>query len=543
MAIRGSLREASLPDVLQLLAMGKKTGCLSVTHRTNFGYIYFDRGRIAYASIVNRRDRLGDLLVKAGLITRSQLEAAISVQATEPNRRLGDIVVSQRLVTREALHDQVRTQIEEAVYYLFTWSQGTFNFEPDVRPEEQDYLAAINPESLLLEGAHRVDEWSLIERKVPSFDVVFDVDREHVRQSTVSFTPIQDTVLALLDGRRDVRTIVDESGLDEFEVGKALYGLASASFVHRIGRTKAADPAVSDARVEEHRNLGIAFYKTGMFEEAIREFRRVSELRPADHGAPFYLGLVLMRQGKWPAAVAAYQEAAALPGARPGVFHNLAYALERLGRHDEAQTALEQAATRGGRDDARVRMSLGVLALRRGAVADADALLGAARSLWGVRPPAPAWFHYAALAAAMRGELDRAISLLREGVGHHPRAAALYNNLAAVLERRGSYADAALAIERGLQEDSGMAQLHKNAGDYAYRAARYDEAFDAYQRAARANPALGDDLFFKMGNIQYRRGDTAGAVQCWERALELDPDSAIVRSNLDTVRRAAGAQA
>jgi hypothetical protein len=37
MAIRGSLREASLPDVLQLLAMGKKSGCLSVTHRHAFG--------------------------------------------------------------------------------------------------------------------------------------------------------------------------------------------------------------------------------------------------------------------------------------------------------------------------------------------------------------------------------------------------------------------------------------------------------------------------------------------------------------------------
>jgi len=541
MAIRGSLREASLPDVLQLLAMGKKTGCLSVTHRNSFGYIYFDRGRISYASIVNRRDRLGDLLVKASLITRAQLEAAISIQASDPSRRLGDIVVSQRLVTREALHAQVRTQIEEAVYYLFTWSQGTFNFEPDVLPEEQDYLAAINPESLLLEGAHRVDEWSLIERKVPSFDVVFDVDREHVRQSTVIFTPIQDTVLALLDGRRDVRTIVDDSGLGEFEVGKALYGLASASFIHRVGRTKAADPAVSDARVEEHRNLGIAFYKTGMFEEAIREFRRVAELRPADHGAPFYLGLVLMRQGKWPAAVTTYQQATALPGARPAMFHNLAYALERLGRYDEAQAALEQAATRGGRDDARVRMSLGVLALRRGALADADALLGAARALWGVRPPSPAWFHYAGLTAAMRGELDRGIALLREGVGHHPHAAPLYNNLATVLERRGSLADAALAVERGLQEDPGLAPLHKNAGDHAYRAARYDEAFDAYQRAARANPALGDDLFFKMGNIQYRRGDTANAMQCWERALELDPDSAIVRSNLEVVRRAARA--
>ena len=57
MAIRGSLKEASLPDVLQLLAMGKKTGCLSVAHKNNFGYIYFDKGRICYASVVNRRDR------------------------------------------------------------------------------------------------------------------------------------------------------------------------------------------------------------------------------------------------------------------------------------------------------------------------------------------------------------------------------------------------------------------------------------------------------------------------------------------------------
>ena len=77
MAIKGSLKEASLPDVLQLLAMGKKTGCLSVTHRNNFGYIYFEKGRIAYASIVNRRDRLGDLLIKAGLLTREQIDQAV----------------------------------------------------------------------------------------------------------------------------------------------------------------------------------------------------------------------------------------------------------------------------------------------------------------------------------------------------------------------------------------------------------------------------------------------------------------------------------
>ena len=153
MAIKGSLREASLPDVLQLLAMGQKTGCLSVTDRNNFGYIYFDRGRISYASIVNRRDRLGDTLVKNNVITQRELDAAIDAQATQQrNKRLGEILIEQHILTREELHRYIRVQIEEAVYYLFTWMQGTFSFEADMRPDDHDVLVSINPESLLLEG-------------------------------------------------------------------------------------------------------------------------------------------------------------------------------------------------------------------------------------------------------------------------------------------------------------------------------------------------------------------------------------------------------
>src|SRR5215210_6895099 len=104
MAIKGSLKEASLPDVLQLLTMGKKTGCLAVTHRSNFGYIYFDKGRICFASIVNRRDRLGDILVKSGLISPEQLDYAIGLQSKQRDKRLGDLLVSQDIISREALH-------------------------------------------------------------------------------------------------------------------------------------------------------------------------------------------------------------------------------------------------------------------------------------------------------------------------------------------------------------------------------------------------------------------------------------------------------
>src|SRR5687767_11103322 len=124
MAIKGSLREASLPDVLQLLAMGQKTGCLSVADRSSFGTIYFSKGRISYASIVNRRDRLGDILVKNGLITQQELDSAIQAQTRQRDKRLGEILIEQKILTREELHRYIRLQIEEAVYFLFTWTQG-----------------------------------------------------------------------------------------------------------------------------------------------------------------------------------------------------------------------------------------------------------------------------------------------------------------------------------------------------------------------------------------------------------------------------------
>lgn len=537
MAIKGSLKEASLPDVLQLLAMGQKTGCLSVTDRSNFGYIYFDRGRISYASIVNRRDRLGDMLVKAAVLTQTELDSAIDVQGTQHrHKRLGEILIEQQILSREELHRYIRIQIEEAVYYLFTWTQGTFSFEADIRPDEHDVLVSINPESLLLEGARRVDEWSLIEKKVPSFDIIFGVDDGRLAASEAQLTPLQEQLLPLIDGRRDVTVLIDASGAGEFEVGKALYGLATAGFLHIIGKSRPVDEVALEARVEEHRNLGAAFYKTGMYEEATREFRRVVELQENDVQARFFLALVAMREGRWSEAVLTLREATAQPAARAAVYHNLAYALERMGHHDEARDVLNEAARRGGTEDPRTRISLGVLALKRGDLAEADETLTSARALFGKKMPPPAWFHYAALAAALRDDLDRAIALITEGLNVHPRGPVLCNTLAVLLERRGELAAAGQAAERGLQENGALPQLHKNLGDALYGAGRYDEALEAYQRAIKLNPALGDDVYCKLGNIRYKWQEKDQAMAYWERALALNPDNQSLRANLELVR-------
>ncbi len=537
MAIKGSLKEASLPDVLQLLAMGRKTGCLSVNHRTNFGYIYFDKGRISYASIVNRRDRLGDMLVKNGIISAEQLKSAIEAQDQERERRIGELLVEMGYLSRDALRQHIREQIEEAVYFLFTWNQGSFNFEADVQPDEQEFLVSINPESLLLEGARRVDEWTLVEKKIPTFDIVFEVDRPKILASDLDLTPEQRGLLELVDGRRDVQQIIDASGMGEFEVGKVLYGLATTGFLHRIGTSKAGDAQVSEARVQEHYNLGVAFYKTGMFDEAVREFRRVMDLKPNDPSAQFYLGLVQLRQERWHDALATFEAAVARPGATAAVYHNLAYALERLGRLAEAQRALQEASARSQGASPQIETSIGIVALRSGDLAAADEALTAARPLW-PRAPSAAWYHYAALTAALLGDLGRAQTILDEAVGAHPHSAVLYNNLAVVRERQNAGEAAAAALDRALSEDPSVPQVHKNLGDVAYRAGRFDEALESYQRAIKAKPDLGDDVYLKLGNIKFRQQQKEEALRLWQRALELDPTNAIVRTNLDAVRQA-----
>ena len=538
MAIKGSLKEASLPDVLQLLAMGKKTGCLSVADRSNFGYIFFEQGYITYASIVNRRDRLGDILVKNLLVTQEQLESAIERQRHERDKRVGELLVAMGALSRPDLERFMLVQIEEAVYFLFTWSTGTFSFESDVRPETQDFLVRISPESLLLEGARRVDEWSLIEKKIPGFDLIYVIEKQRLESSGVSLTHEQQRILPLLDGVRDVARVVEDSGLLEFEVGKALYGLITAGFAHRLGRTSAPAtvPSVSDARVEEHRNLGLAFYKTGMFDEAGREFRRVVDLRPQDQQAHFTLGLVALRQQRWADAVDGFRHAAEHAGGNAAILHNLAFALEQLGRLAEADAAFAAAAARAT-NDPRVLTGWGVLAVKRGLAEQALDRLDRAHALLAGKAPPAVWFWARSLAAIVAGREAEALTYAEQGAAAFPRHAVLRNNLGVLYERANRAEQAEILIAAALEDDPALPQLSKNLGDLFYRTGRAEEAQQAYVRAVKLAPRLGEDVHFKLGNIAFKQLRTQDAAAHWREALALNPAHEMARRNLETLER------
>ena len=412
MAIKGSLKEASLPDVLQLLAMGKKTGCLGLAFHDSFGSIYFDTGRISYAEIANR---------------------------------------------------QIDT--ENAVYNLFTWTSGTFNFEPGVVPKAGTTLASVDPQSLLLEGARRVDEWTLVEKKIPSFELVFALDRQRLLVNKLALTPQQEILIPLVDGSRDVTALVRDSGLSDFEVGKALYGLITASFVLPVGRATRPQSAPQDASPDERRNLGIALYRAGMYDESERELRSIGLSATVDPLALFHVGLIALRKGDWQGAVDSFQAAAPAAREKAALLHNLALAYERLGQIEKAKLLAERAVAASRKPEPKMQLQLGIIALRSGDLRGAKTALAEARTHWTSTSPPAVWFHYAGLASAMGGDPRREKLLLGAGTEAYPEEPVLLNNLAAACLDERDFELAREAAEHGLAIAPEIPQLHRNLAD------------------------------------------------------------------------------
>ncbi len=533
MAIEGALHDVSLADICQLLGMGMKTGCLSMTDRSNFGYIYFEKGRIIYASVLNRKDRLGELLVRNHVITRKDLSDAMEVQGKERGKRLGEILVESGALTGDDLKKFIQLQIEEAVYHLFTWQQGSFHFDPDQMPDEEGiYLVSIPAEALLMEGARRVDEWSQIEKKIPSMDVVFQLDKNpDESEEDVELTKDQKKILPYIDGVRTVTEIMNEAGLVEFDTGKALYGLIQAGFVSRAGERSTQEETGGDEALQQHLNVGTAFYRSGMFEDAEREFEQALEIDPKQARANFMMGLIAFRRGKLEESL---QHFGSMP---PGsgdysVHRNTALALELMGRYDDSLRELD-AALVARPDDHEVHLARAIVHMKRRDVNKALEALRAYRTNPRVKKPSPRYYAYTVLASAVGGDLDYSVAVGREGMTHYPESGPILVNLAAVLERRGEVDAAAALYKRAISLSPPVPQAHKNLGDQAYAHGDTVGAQTQYEKAVKLSPRLGDDVYLRLGTLAYKGNDRDMALLLWRRALDLNPHNEAVKANLE----------
>jgi len=175
------------------------------------------------------------------------------------------------------------------------------------------------------------------------------------------------------------------------------------------------------------------------------------------------------------------------------------------------------------------------VALARGDANAAEARLDAAMALFGTTTPPPTLAWARARASALLGDLEGAMTRIREGLEAHPGHPVLKATHAVFLEASGDLAAAEAELRDAIAEGPGMPQVTKNLGDICYRSGRYEEAESWYRRTVALAPDLGDDLYFKLGNLALKRHEAEEARRCWEQALTLNPDHQLARANLESL--------
>ncbi len=345
MAIQGPLRELGIHDVFQLLDLGRKTGALLITSalRQNEGTIWFHEAAVVAASIQSNPHPLGTALLRAGKIREEDLTRARDLQAQGDARRIGEILVAAGALSDRELKTQVRAHIEEVVFTMLGWSEGYFVFEecaPEVIPRETDLRISV--EHLLLEGARRIDEWSRIQGRVAHLGVVARLASSGSEESgSLTLTPFEWRVLSATDGERDVQAIALSLGEPEFDVARALFGLASAGVI--VLRDPALESVQAAPRGDAEALLrqGETQLRAGNSEAARAAAQAALDGFPEDARTHLLVGSILLAERRFSEAESALREAVRLDpgGAKP--LRLLAWALLGSGRLEEAVHGFE----------------------------------------------------------------------------------------------------------------------------------------------------------------------------------------------------------
>ena len=137
------------------------------------------------------------------------------------------------VISEEELQRLMRMKAEEAIYDIFLWRDGEFRFADDELPTQEMIPLQIDVTGIIMEGTRRVDEWQRIRLLIPNEALVPTVVK-HLDDEIADrfhFDDAQRTVVAAIDGKRNVADMVLESRSSSFLVAETLYRLVREGYV------------------------------------------------------------------------------------------------------------------------------------------------------------------------------------------------------------------------------------------------------------------------------------------------------------------------
>ncbi len=272
MSLSANLRTMSLPDVLQWIAQGRKSGTLHLEQRGIRKRLSFKDGALFTSWSNDPRESLGQFLVSQRYVSEEQLFRGLLAQENE-GRLIGSILVDSGILSEAHLARALHEKACESIYDLFLWPEGRFEFKDEELPENVNFHLDLQVQGVILEGIRRVDEWERIKRVFPSMRTTFTL-----RDGAASEHPQEQQALALAAAGKTLAETALEMHKSDFETAVLFFDLHARDLVVVAEAPEDKAPADPVRAIEELLTTALARLAERRFDEAMKAYEDVLAL-------------------------------------------------------------------------------------------------------------------------------------------------------------------------------------------------------------------------------------------------------------------------
>ena len=230
--IQGNLATMSVSDLLQFLAVGRKTGKLKFDRAKIVKEVYLEGGLIIGATSNDPKEYLGQLLIHYGKLDEPQLRAALQRQR-EGGGRLGEILVSTGVLPREDVLQILRIRTLDIIYDLFIWEDAHFELFDNEPPPKYFVRIEVPTTKVIMDGAYRIDEWGRYRALIPSDRCLLELGPGWTSQLNASKEVRQ--ILFFVEKKMSVAEISYNMHASPFHVYGLLYDLVHQGIARVAG--------------------------------------------------------------------------------------------------------------------------------------------------------------------------------------------------------------------------------------------------------------------------------------------------------------------
>jgi hypothetical protein len=216
-----------LPEFLKEVYVGQRTGLLHVTHGETTGVSFRSvNGEIVSGSSSGERGRLGESMVRRGLISRADLERALVV-VTRQGRRLAPVLRELDLVDTPGLERALALHIREMLFTALLWNEASLLFEDQELPEApaEDLTLRCATAELILELVRRIPGPETVRQGLGNLDrPLVAGENPPFRVDRARLSPADGYLLSRADGEVSARSMIETAPLPVAAVERSLLG-------------------------------------------------------------------------------------------------------------------------------------------------------------------------------------------------------------------------------------------------------------------------------------------------------------------------------